>query len=214
MASVLIEIQPGTVFDAPPVRRIGPESNGMLMTPDEYRAVEKWDEHYKYELVHGVLIVVPPPPAGERGPNGHLEHWLLTYQQSHANGGALDDTLSEQELETPSGTRRADRAIWCGLGRQPDETIDVPTILVEFVAKRARDRKRGYEEKRADYAGIGVKEYWIIDRFRRTMTVCRGAKDLQIVKEAETYRTDLLPGFELSLAKLLAVADRWESAGD
>ena len=212
MASVLTETATETVFAAPPVRRLGPESNGMPMTPEEFDAVEDWDELYKYELVHGVVIVVPPPPAGERGPNGHLEYWLLAYQESHPNGGSLDDTLSEQELETPSGIRRADRVIWCGLGRQPKLKNDIPAIVIEFVAKRARDRKRDYEEKRAEYAAIGVKEYWVIDRFRRTMTVCRGENELQIVHEADVYRTELLPGFELPLAKLLAVAERWETA--
>ena len=58
----------------------------------------------------------------------------------------------------------------------------------------------------------GVAEYWIIDRFRRTLTVVRpgpeGPQD-QVVTEAETYAPPLLPGFELPLARLLAVADRW-----
>jgi Uma2 family endonuclease len=58
----------------------------------------------------------------------------------------------------------------------------------------------------------GVAEYWIIDRFRRTLTVVRpgpeGPVD-QVVAEAETYTTPLLPGFELPLVRLLAVADRW-----
>lgn len=212
MTSVLTETEPDTVFDAPPLHRLGPESNGMLMTPEEFSAVEDWDELYKYELVHGVVIVVPPPPAGERGPNGHLEHWLLTYQESHPQGKSLDDTLGEQELQTATGTRRADRVIWCGLGRQPKPNTDVPAIVIEFVARRTRDRKRDYEEKRTEYAAIGVKEYWVIDRFRRTMTVCGGESELQVVKENETYRSELLPGFELPLAKLLAVADRWQSA--
>ena len=55
-------------------------------------------------------------------------------------------------------------------------------------------------------------EYWIIDRFRRTMTVYRNpprAPAEQVVAENEVYRTDLLPGFELPLARLLAVADEW-----
>jgi len=30
-----------------------------------------------------------------------------------------------------------------------------------------------------------------------------------VVAEQETYQTPLLPGFELPLARLLAVADRW-----
>jgi len=212
MASVLTETTPETVFDAPPACSLGPESNGMLMTPEEFAAVEDWDELYKFELVHGVVIVSPIPDACERGANGKLAHCLLNYRDAHRSGSSMDDTLPEHYMAMSSGIRRADRVIWCGLGRQPKPKTDIPAIVIEFVAKRARDRKRDYVEKRSDYAAIGVKEYWVIDRHRRTMTVCRGEADLQIVRESETYRTDLLPGFELPLAKLLAVADRWEAA--
>ena len=58
----------------------------------------------------------------------------------------------------------------------------------------------------------GVKEYWIIDRFLRPLTVVRrttGKIIEKIITEGKTYRTALLPGFELPLADLLALADRW-----
>ena len=57
-------------------------------------------------------------------------------------------------------------------------------------------------------------EYWIIDRFRRTMTVYRNPPRTpgeQVVAENEVCRTDLLPGFELPLAQILAVADDWKT---
>jgi Uma2 family endonuclease len=60
---------------------------------------------------------------------------------------------------------------------------------------------------------VGVCEYWIIDRFRRILTVVRQTPDgprEQIVSEGETYTTPLVPGFELPLKRLLALADRWE----
>jgi hypothetical protein len=34
----------------------------------------------------------------------------------------------------------------------------------------------------------------------------------RVLKEKQNYSTDLLPGFELPLAHLLAVADRWREA--
>lgn len=47
----------------------------------------------------------------------------------------------------------------------------------------------------------------MIDRFRQTMTVFRES-DVEIVLQAnDIYRMDLLPGFELPLARLLAEAD-------
>ena len=53
-------------------------------------------------------------------------------------------------------------------------------------------------------------EYWVIDRFRRIMTVYRARKPEQVIQENEVYRPSLLPGFELPLAKLLTVADQWQ----
>ena len=81
--------------------------------------------------------------------------------------------------------------------------------MVEFVSRRKRDKRRDYEEKRREYLAIGVFEYWVIDRFARTMTVFRHGQTEHVVHENGTYRTDLLPGFELLLARLLAVADEW-----
>jgi Uma2 family endonuclease len=68
-------------------------------------------------------------------------------------------------------------------------------------------------EKADEYRAIGIVEYWTLDRFRRTLTVCGGtpqAPTQVVIHERELYRTPLLPGFELDLAHLLAVADRWK----
>ena len=60
-----------------------------------------------------------------------------------------------------------------------------------------------------------MTEYWVIDRFRRTMTVFRrtppktGTDLVRVIPETDTYQTDLLPGFELALGHLIAVADKW-----
>src|SRR5205085_592581 len=84
---------------------------------------------------------------------------------------------------------------------------DVPTIAVEFVSGSRRDRQRDYVEKRQKYIAAGVAEYWIVDRFRRMLTVVRpgpaGPQD-QIVAETEKYTRPLLPGFELPVAHRLA----------
>ena len=83
---------------------------------------------------------------------------------------------------------------------------------MEFVSAGKRNAIRDYETKRDEYLSVGVVEYWIIDRFRRIMTVYHdrpeGPSEL-VVNEQETYRTPLLPGFELPLARVLSAADRW-----
>jgi Uma2 family endonuclease len=188
------------------------ELAGTFMTPEEFDAVEEYDENYRYELIHGVLVVTPIPLAGETGPNELLGHWLLHYKQHHANGALLDATLPQQYVATQTGRRLADRLIWAGLGRVPHRYRDRPTIVVEFVSERRRDRQRDYVEKRREYMEIGIPEYWIIDRFRRTLTVVQNHPDgprERVIAEGETYHPERLPGFELLLAELLATADQF-----
>ena len=193
-------------------RVLGRSSNGMLMTPEEFDAVETFDGRYSYELIHGVVVVNPIPMAEETDPNEELGVLLRVYRQQHPQGAALDATMPQQYVRTRTGRRLADRVVWAGLGRLPDRRNDTPTVAVEFVSRRRRDRRRDYVDKRQEYVEAGVAEYWIIDHFRRTVTVVRpgpsGPVD-QVVAEAETYATPLLPGFELPLAQLLAAADRW-----
>ncbi|MEW4566834.1 Uma2 family endonuclease [Tautonia sp. JC769] len=194
--------------ESPPVLSLA--LAGTRMTPEEFDAVEEWDEDYKYELIHGILVVTPVPLPQETGPNELLGHWLLNYREQHPQGGTLDYSLMEQYVRTLDSRRRADRLIWAGLGRLPKVKADVPTIVVEFVSAGKRNRQRDYVEKRGEYLALGVREYWIVDRFRRTLTVCRSGQEDQIVPESGTYRTPLLPGFDLVLAPLLAAADLWD----
>jgi Uma2 family endonuclease len=191
---------------------LGPDWNGAQMTPEEFDAVEEYDENFTYELIHGVVVVNPIPAESEADPNEELGHWLRSYRKSHAKGAALDKTLTERYVRTVDSRRKADRLIWAGLGRTPNPRIDQPTIVVEFVSASQRDRRRDYIEKRQEYMEIGIPEYWIIDRFRRIMTVIAnqpGGPVDRVVNEGETYQTPLLPGFELPLGRLLAVADEW-----
>jgi Uma2 family endonuclease len=196
---------------APPPR-IGLESNGMLMTPDEFDAIEDYDHNYTYELMHGVLIVGFIADASEVGPNQLLGYRLHTYRQDHAQGKSLDATLPERYVSVANGRRKADRVIWAGLGRMPIEREDPPTIAVELVSQSKRDRRRDFEEKLAEYPLAEVKEYWIIDCFQRQMHAYRfyGRKRLPFVtSETGTYTTPLLSGFELALAPILRCADCW-----
>ena len=191
-------------------REFGPHTAGTVMTPHEFDRAD-FQEGWRYELINGLLVVSPIPLENERDPNGELCYLLRTYRDTHPEGWALDATLFEQTVKTAKNRRRADRVIWAGLGRQPRRN-DVPTIIVEFVSAGKRDRQRDYEEKRDEYLPLGVKEYWVIDRFKKTMMVFWLAGDLvkkRIVRANQKYKTALLPGFELPLAKLLAVAAQW-----
>jgi Uma2 family endonuclease len=188
------------------------------MTPEQFDALRpsQFVRGNRYELINGVLIVSPILGIGERSPNDYLGTLLNVYRETHPQGSVIDETAPEQTVAT-TNRRRADRVIWTGLGRVPEVDKDVPSIVAEFVSKRRRDVLRDYEAKRDEYLAAGVKQYWVIDRFRRIMTVYRqdaAGLSYDIVKEGEIYQTDLLPGFKLPLSKLLAKADQWKRTKD
>lgn len=195
---------------------IGFESAGIRLTPGEFDAITEYDELYRYELIDGVLVVNPIPSETQADPNDELGHMLRSYQEQHPQGGALDLTLPERYIHLPNSRRQADRVIWAGLGRRPNPKADVPAIAVEFVSAGRRSWRRDYLEKRREYEQAGVREYWVVDRFDRIMTMYDhepgGPSMERVIREHETYRTDRLPGFELPLGRLLAVADAWRGA--
>ncbi len=188
----------------------GPAANGLRMTARQYDRAD-FEPGWRYELISGVLVVAPPPQENERDPNDELGYWLRTHQYDHHDGHHLDVTLPEHEIQIGDDRRRADRAIWCGLGRLPRRG-ETPTIVVEFVSRGRRNWVRDYEIKRDEYLAVGVREYWIINRFDSTLTVwtrTASGRRKHVVRESHTYRTDLLPGFELPLKRLLEFATRW-----
>jgi Uma2 family endonuclease len=190
---------------------VGLESAGVLMTPGEFDAIEDWDENYRYELIHGVLVVSAIPLPQERGPNELLGHWLWKYKEDHPSGSALDYTIFHEYVRGEDTRRIADRLIWAGLGRMPNRRRDPATIAVEFVSAGRRNFQRDYVAKRAEYMKVGIKEYWIIDRFQRTLTVIHNRPEgppEEVIKEGQNYQTPLLPGFVLPLSELLQAADR------
>lgn len=198
--------------------RIGPRSAGLTMTASEFDRIPYWacQKGYRYELIRGVLVVTPVAGNGELDPNEDLGFLLRHHQEFHPQGRTIDLTLNEQTLLIGEDRRRCDRAIWVGLGRLPDPAVDFPNIVIEFVSQSRRDFLRDYEVKRDEYRRAGAQEYWIIDRFRRMMTVYRFAQgaetseSVRTVAATESYQTDLLPGFVLPLDRILARADRWK----
>lgn len=192
---------------------IGPTDNGRLMTPDEFDALTREDveEGYAYELINGVFIVSPFPGPAETDPNGELGFLLRLYELHHP--GIIDKTLYETYIRTTVNRRRADRVIWIGLGRVPRLNQDVPAVAIEFLSIRTCSRQLDYDVKPLQYLNLGIQEFWLFDRFKKQLTVFhrRDGKDQeQVVAATESYRTPMLPEFELPVGQILSRADDWK----
>ena len=196
---------------AAPDWALGERSNGRSMTPAEFDALEyeDCDPGFRYELIRGVLVVSPIPNGPHEALVDEIGRLLNNCRHDHAQGAACDGTLPSRYVATFTGRRIADRLVWCGLGRGVNEAEDTPTIAVEVVSERTRDRRRDYLEKRAEYRDAGIAEYWIVDRFTRTVTVADVTGGEREVGEFEPLTTPRLPGFELLPHDLFREAERW-----
>ncbi len=206
-------LHPALMDDAAGIR-LDLNANGILMTAEEFEAVTEWDEHYRYELINGVVVVNPAVSISEADANEELGRLLRNYAELHPQGKVLDLTVYERDVRVTRNTiRRCDRALWIGLGREPDIRQDIPTIIVEFVSSGRRNFLRDYVDKRREYLAAGVREYWVINRFTASLHVFfpEGSPlEERVVSESEIYATPRLPGFELPLARLVAKAVRWD----
>ena len=187
---------------------VGPGDHGRRMSLDEFDTAEAVEGRI-YELSRGEVVVtdVPNPPHARTVST--LRRQLTAYQFSSA--GIIYDLLGGLEckllIEPTQSERHPDLAVYKTAPPAEDSTawsLWVPEIVVEVVSPGSEDRD--YREKAEDYFHTGVKEYWIIDGGRGTITIHRrvsGRWQKRELKKTDRYTTHLLPGFELVAATLL-----------
>ena len=85
----------------------------------------------------------------------------------------------------------------------------VPDLIFEFVSKDRSDQERDYIDERKEYHAIGVKEFVIVDRFKKSVLVLTLKKQVddyseKLLAKDQSYTTPLLPGLRVSLAEVFA----------
>ena len=194
----------------PKVNRIGPADDGRPMSLKEFGPI-KVQEGFHYELSRGRIEVsdIPRLPHGRQ--LSTLRDNLTLYKI--ANPGRINAIFGGGECKTTifatESERHPDLAIYLTKPPPGDQPWDewVPEIVVEFVSKSSA--RRDYGEKAEDYLAAGVREYWIIDRFKQVLTVLTRAGDGWNRREYgpdEPHITPLLPSFTLTCGPLFAAA--------
>lgn len=130
----------------------------------DFDKMETKDEN-NYELIDGIVFMSPRPSAKHQGVMGNLYFELRNLLQ-----GKSCRVFTEIELEYKNNVLIPDITVICGL-----ENIDfqrykkAPEIVIEIVSPSSR-----YMDtftKLIKYELLGVKEYWIVDPERETVTI-------------------------------------------
>ncbi|MCA9248507.1 MAG: Uma2 family endonuclease [Planctomycetales bacterium] len=176
---------------------------GMALTSDEFASAD-YKAPFVYERVKGRLVVMSPAGAEHRAVSRPFRKALGLYWGQH------DDVIDEVDIEGWVATsededRIPDICVYLN-GEQSGGTVPrrVPELIFEFVSRDRADQECDYIAKRAEYHAIGVREYVIVDRFKRAALVLThtGSGDFaeRSLAETEVYTTPLLPGLEVKLA--------------
>ncbi len=192
--------------------RIGPDDHGRQVSFNDFRDADAAPGR-TYELAKGVVQVVQIPGGPHAQIVDALHQQLAAYRHRHPAVIHLIASGADCRLENPAlaTERHPDRAVYL----TPRPKVDppwaqwIPEIVIEVVSKGGEDRD--YNEKRADYLAVGVREYWIVAPDKRTMLalIRRGDHwNEQLVSERDPYHTEHLPRFELVLKGIFSLLDR------
>jgi Uma2 family endonuclease len=158
------------------------------------------DDGNRYEVLNGKLLVTPQASVPHQDIAGQLAGVLRAYCGLHGIGRVFG----------PGAVPFGENEVQPDVEVVPDivpplpekwEALPLPILVVEILSGSTRRRDRG--EKRMAYAGLGIAEYWIVDRRAREVTVVRpGSEDQHVTRTLRWQPHANLPPLEISLAEL------------
>lgn len=140
----------------------------------------------------GYLHIMPPSDRKTSARNAFVSAPLLMWAQANKNGAA---TESQGGYKLPDGSRLSPDASWTSKRRLSDSS-SIPEFIVEVLSPS--DRVRTLEAKMQDWVANGIELAWMIDPFRRTVTIYRqGQEPEKLYNPARVYGDGPIEGFVL-----------------
>jgi Uma2 family endonuclease len=189
-----------------PFLTLGPDDDGRFVSADEFASAE-FVEPWKYEREGGKLVVMSPDGQKHHDSSRPWRRCRNAYWLDHPE--LVEDVIVGSWVRPDAGTDRVgDIGIYL-VANGPVAPIPdrIPDLMFEVVSPGKKSRERDYVKKRAEYHQLGVREYVIVDRKARRVTVLNLAPDAyeeQVLMVADTYRTPVLPGLEIPLAEVFS----------
>jgi len=185
--------------------QLGPHDHGRTVS-DEAFAAARYEAPWRYELVGGKLVVMSPNSEEH---DDAAEPWrdaFVAYKLAHRD--RVQKVISEAWVRVERGKSRiGDVAVYLVGGRSAHRRPErVPELVIEVVSPGQESWHRDAVEKRAEYHGLGVLEYVLVDYLSgRVLVLTQAPGDYQerVLKSGDQYTTPLLPGLVITLDEVL-----------
>lgn len=174
-----------------------------LMTAEELLDLE--DDDYRYELVRGELIRMPPPGPRHGEVAGEVYWQIRTYLLSNPIGRVYTD-VGFILARDPDVVRGPDVAFVRADQLPPVENRDTyypfaPDLAVEVVSPN--DRTGATLDKVMDYLNAGTRLVWVAHPGKRIVTVYHADRTARLLGEGgDLDGGDVLPGFLVRVGDL------------
>jgi len=196
---------------APSVDRSSPQFNGLRMAADEFFQIP--DDGYNYELIDGIVMMTPSPTPKHQAVLMEIATQIALYLRTNPVGQALP----EIDVHLGEGLAGGDlvyrpELVFMRSERLPqieDKIVGAPDLVVEIISRGSR--RFDSETKKRDYEHFGVREYWLIDPERQSMTFYRleGDRFAETPPTGDGFSCQVIPGFTLDLARVRKAFQPW-----
>lgn len=176
-----------------------------LLTIDDLDSLP--DDGNRYEIIEGELFVSRAPNLKHQRVSINIVAMFLAYLARNPIGEILatpgvifsDFNGVIPDLVFITHERRDEIA-------SGDRIIGAPDLMIEIVSPGAENEKRDRIAKRQLYGKYGVKEYWVVDPYQRTVEVYllkgQRLKLQESYSETDELVSSVLPGFSCKVESI------------
>lgn len=162
------------------------------------------DDHKRYELFEGEIFVSRDPSLSHQVVLDNLVTLLKNFLSTRDLGriwstpGVIFDGLNAAMPDIAFVANEHLAKIVSG-----DKITGAPDLMIEILSEGAENVRRDRVVKRQVYGKFGVSEYWIVDRFERTIEIYQLQEEqlllVATLREDDVLTSASLPGLSFEV---------------